>query len=172
MSQLWPRKLSQQIAFVILATCLPATSAVAGTIDVALLFADSFELAAEEPIRIKDGAKLSEVGRRVRVSSRSGTICIDRQCQSDIDIETDAAFLTVGTKRYPPFMRVVAYQGKAAFVARLDVEVYLEGVLGKEMSPSWPLAALEAQAVVARTFAYRKKQERSSEPFHLKSTHS
>lgn len=39
-------------------------------------------------------------------------------------------------------------------VEEIGVERYLEGVLPHEMDPSWPLEALKAQAVVARTFTY------------------
>lgn len=56
-----------------------------------------------------------------------------------------------------------AYSGKALFVAHkaltvaelVDIEEYLRGVLKMEVSPSWPLEALKAQAVISRTYAYR-----------------
>lgn len=35
----------------------------------------------------------------------------------------------------------------------LDLESYLYGVVPKEMSPSWPIEAIKAQAVAARTYA-------------------
>ncbi len=35
-----------------------------------------------------------------------------------------------------------------------SIEDYLEGILPHEMDPNWPLEALKAQAVVARTFTY------------------
>jgi stage II sporulation protein D len=38
-------------------------------------------------------------------------------------------------------------------VNELGIEEYLYGVLAREMSPDWPLEALKAQAVVARTWA-------------------
>ena len=38
-------------------------------------------------------------------------------------------------------------------IEELGLEEYLYGVLPSEMSPDWPLEALKAQAVVARTFA-------------------
>lgn len=38
----------------------------------------------------------------------------------------------------------------------LPVEEYLKGVLSSEVAESWPAEALKAQAVVSRTFAYRK----------------
>ena len=41
-------------------------------------------------------------------------------------------------------------------VNHLPVEAYLEGVIAREMSPSWPLEALKAQAIASRGFAYCK----------------
>ncbi|HEY1832861.1 MAG TPA: SpoIID/LytB domain-containing protein [Solirubrobacteraceae bacterium] len=38
-------------------------------------------------------------------------------------------------------------------VKTLGLERYVRGVIGAEMSPSWPAAALEAQAVASRTYA-------------------
>jgi SpoIID/LytB domain protein len=38
-------------------------------------------------------------------------------------------------------------------VRKLPLETYVEGVVGAEMPASWPLAALEAQAVASRTYA-------------------
>ena len=43
--------------------------------------------------------------------------------------------------------------GTMALVTTLDVDAYLQGVVPLEAPPSWPAAALEAQAIVARTFA-------------------
>jgi stage II sporulation protein D len=37
---------------------------------------------------------------------------------------------------------------------RLDIESYVQGVVPNEMPASWPLEALKAQAVAARTYAY------------------
>ena len=38
-------------------------------------------------------------------------------------------------------------------VKKIGLERYVRGVIGAEMSPSWPAAALEAQAVASRTYA-------------------
>ncbi len=38
-------------------------------------------------------------------------------------------------------------------VRKLGIEAYVRGVVGAEMPASWPLAALEAQAVASRTYA-------------------
>lgn len=59
-----------------------------------------------------------------------------------------------------------SYQGQLTFASvsggfnlgnRIDIEQYLCGVLRSEMSPSWHIEALKAQAVLARTYAIRNK---------------
>lgn len=44
-------------------------------------------------------------------------------------------------------------------VKRLPIEKYVEGVVAAEMDTSWPVNALAAQAILARTFTMKKKQE-------------
>ncbi len=48
--------------------------------------------------------------------------------------------------------------GQLRAINEIDVEDYVKGVLASEMSPDFPLEALKAQAVVARTIAVRKWQ--------------
>ena len=47
-------------------------------------------------------------------------------------------------------------RGRCHLVSEMLMEDYLSQVLSKEMHPSWPIEALKAQAVVARTYAYFK----------------
>jgi len=42
---------------------------------------------------------------------------------------------------------------KLDIINEIGIEEYLYGVLKKEISPNWPMEALKAQAVAARTFA-------------------
>jgi len=51
-------------------------------------------------------------------------------------------------------------RGPADLVAVLSLETYLRGVLPNEMPASWPMEALKAQAVAARTYALSRKRER------------
>lgn len=46
---------------------------------------------------------------------------------------------------------------------------YLAGVVSKEMPLSWPLEALKAQAVIARSYALSKIEQRRSKIFHVES---
>ena len=67
---------------------------------------------------------------------------------------------------------VVVQPGRAQLVAInvLPLEDYLLGVLGSEMPRSFPLEALKAQAVAARTYALNKKLEQYDQPYHLGSS--
>lgn len=57
-------------------------------------------------------------------------------------------------RRYRGFVEANAGQGPLRFVNQVDVEQYLRG-MGEVRDPSWPLAALQAQAIAARTYALR-----------------
>jgi stage II sporulation protein D len=61
-------------------------------------------------------------------------------------------------------------KGRLLLVNVLPLEDYVVAVLGGEMPPSFPLEALRAQAVAARTYALNKKLETLDEPFHLGSS--
>ena len=57
---------------------------------------------------------------------------------------------------YPGDLSLTVEEGKLTPVLTLDLEDYLRGVVPYEMSDSFPLEALKAQAVCARTYAMNK----------------
>lgn len=54
------------------------------------------------------------------------------------------------------------YVTAAEKVERMDVETYVQGVLAGEMKNDWPMEALKAQAILARTFVLKFVQEKES----------
>jgi len=79
--------------------------------------------------------------------------------------------LRVGVKPVPYDIEIVPGARRGLdVVARLDLETYLLGVLPSEMPASWPLEALKAQAVAARSFVLRSAAERRSKSFDVDST--
>ena len=52
----------------------------------------------------------------------------------------------------------------------IDVEEYLKGVLPYEMNDAFPIEALKAQAVAARTYALRRRADRGSKNYDLVDT--
>ncbi|QRK05378.1 SpoIID/LytB domain-containing protein [Archangium violaceum] len=62
------------------------------------------------------------------------------------------------------------YKGGLQLINVIPLEDYLAAVLGSEMPVSFPLEALKAQAVAARTYALQKKLETYGSPFHMGSS--
>lgn len=63
-----------------------------------------------------------------------------------------------GSGRYRGRLRRVGLPGgRDGVVNVLSLEEYLYGVIPAEMPSSWPYAALEAQAIIARTFAMKRR---------------
>ncbi|HHX29244.1 MAG: SpoIID/LytB domain-containing protein [Bacillota bacterium] len=54
---------------------------------------------------------------------------------------------------------ISVYMHETGETQNMPLETYLEGVVAAEMDPSWPLEALRAQAIVARTFTIKKMNE-------------
>jgi stage II sporulation protein D len=52
----------------------------------------------------------------------------------------------------------------------LPLDEYLKGVLSGEVSESWPIEALKAQAVASRTFAIKRMSGLKDGPYHVKDT--
>ena len=55
-----------------------------------------------------------------------------------------------------PTIRVKITRDKSNRIITLDLEEYLRGVVPSEMPSTWPIEALKAQAVAARTYAMSK----------------
>ena len=66
-----------------------------------------------------------------------------------------------GYKYYGSFEYLRTTGGNLTVINVLPVDDYVKGVVPYEMSPSWPVEALAAQAVCARTYAMRETKHRS-----------
>jgi stage II sporulation protein D len=56
-------------------------------------------------------------------------------------------------KKYRGMIELTSYDGNMAVINELEMESYLYSVVSSEMAGGWPLEALKAQTVAARTFA-------------------
>ena len=65
-----------------------------------------------------------------------------------------------------------AKNGLLFAINKLDIEKYLYGVLHHEVAPWWPMEALKAQAVAARTYAYYQAQVSKGNDYDVKSSTS
>lgn len=118
---------------------------------------------------------LTTVRARVRAPER-GRWLIEYDHQAPQEIQSERLWVRgqmmhVGAEAAPFDLELTAQPGGGIdVVARLDLEDYLLGVLPAEMPLSWPLQALKAQAVAARSFAWTMAQERRRRHFDVDST--
>lgn len=84
-------------------------------------------------------------------------------------IPLNGSALSLDGISYPGKIRIFYAQGGVSIVNVLPLETYLEGVVPHEMGNPGPhaYAALEAQAVAARTYALTKMREHLNEPFDV-----
>ena len=69
----------------------------------------------------------------------------------------DPRGIWLGSRRYRGVLRISGRSGRLRVVNSLGIETYLASVVGSEMPHRWPLAALQAQAVAARTYALKQR---------------
>jgi SpoIID/LytB domain protein len=66
-----------------------------------------------------------------------------------------------------PEVVIDAASRKALLIERVGLEQYLRGVLPTEISPSWPLEAIKAQAVAARSYTVDRYLVNLDQPWQL-----
>ncbi len=70
-------------------------------------------------------------------------------------------------REYTPPLEVVPNGGGVAVVNELPLEEYLAGVLRAEAGERWPVEALRAQAIAARTYAAYHRALNAGKPYHI-----
>ena len=96
------------------------------------------------------------------VGIRGGKIAVNGKAIDTVvtlkPTNSDAPFLFEG-KGYRGGLTLRANNGTMMVINSVPLEEYLYGVVPQEVVPSWPAAALEAQAVAARTYALHTMEQ-------------
>jgi stage II sporulation protein D len=69
-----------------------------------------------------------------------------------IELHPEDGILERDGRAYRGGLRIEAVDGGLRIINLVDLEAYLRGVVPSEMSASWPMEALKAQAVAARSY--------------------
>jgi len=102
-------------------------------------------------VRTKDGLSVNgKVVRRLTVSA--------------------PVFIQVNGKKYHGNMEISPADKGLLVVNELPLEDYLIGLINCEISSQWPMEAIKAQAVVARSYAVYQKEMRKNAMYDLEST--
>lgn len=77
------------------------------------------------------------------------------------------SIITVEDKRYRDFIKIQRESQSLLVINLIDIEHYLYGVVPREMPASFPMEALKAQAVAARTYTLNNLNKHGSEGYNL-----
>ena len=133
---------------------------------------------AARPLRVRGGGLDRLALQRLEVRLVDGRLLLDFQPQgapseplqrrelsagTRLSLETDdPRGIWLAQRRYGGVLHLTVHDRQIQVVNQLGIEAYLASVVGSEMPQDWPMAALRAQAVAARTYALRQRGKAGS----------
>lgn len=141
---------------------------------------DKAPITAKETIRILvlegktgfkvDGAKGSS---RLNLKYTGGTtVTLNGQLRRlPLRFHPKWRFIYIDKRPYRGVVEVREQNGELIVINELQLEDYIAGIINNEISSKWPLEAIKAQSVVARTYAVYQKRERAGQLYHMTGTH-
>jgi stage II sporulation protein D len=102
----------------------------------------------------------------VRASVSGDGVEVDGVRASGFRLRSDRP-LRLNGREYPAPLEISRAGEGLAVVNEVPLEEYLVGVLRAEANEKWPLEALRAQAVVARTYAAYHRMLNGAKPYHI-----
>ena len=114
----------------------------------------------------KAGRKLGELNPMAALSAQSqgNKIVLDRLQSREIIVEPqNDGYVWIGDRWYRGKTHLILRGNNITAINKVDLEQYLYSVVGAEAVSTWPIEALKAQAVAARSYAlYKRKSSVSS----------
>ncbi|MDJ0589223.1 MAG: SpoIID/LytB domain-containing protein [Pleurocapsa sp. MO_226.B13] len=102
-------------------------------------------------------------GNEIKIANRLGA--------SELIIEPqDNGYVWIGDRWYRGRTRLVRQGKKLVAINHVDLEQYLYSVVGAEAISTWPIEALKAQAVAARSYALYKRNTSANNIYDLDTT--
>lgn len=103
--------------------------------------------------------------------TNGGGIILNNWRSNQLWLEPTAnGYIWIGDQWYRGRVRLLRQGNGILAVNYVDMEDYLYSVVGAEAVPSWPIEALKAQAVAARTYALYKRDTSKTGNFDLDTT--
>ncbi len=83
---------------------------------------------------------------------------------------TAPVYIAVNGKKYRGTVEIIPADKGLLVVNELPIEEYLIGLINCEISSQWPMEAIKAQAVIARSYAIYQREARKNAVYQLEST--
>ncbi len=140
---------------------LTVQTAFATNIEVGLMEKQySAEINASAPMQINDGTGVKTLPKgRYFINVSDGKISIDDMtinAGARLTVSQGNGIIEVNKQKYSDTIKVYVIDNNLTITNILDLEKYVNAVLGPKSSPIWPEEAIKAQAVAVRSFAYYK----------------
>ncbi|MEO1340103.1 MAG: SpoIID/LytB domain-containing protein [Cyanobacteria bacterium J06635_13] len=125
---------------------------------------------------VKDGAgkQLGELNPMSALAAKYNNKQIalaDRVIAKELIIEPeDDGYVWIGDRWYRGTTRLILQDNGITAINNVDLEQYLYSVVGAEAVSSWPIEALKAQAVAARSYALYKRNVESNGIYDVDTT--
>lgn len=100
--------------------------------------------------------------------SKDGLVAAGKSFTRLVFSATSAVY--INNKPYRGLAELSRADNGILVVNQLALEDYLVGLINCEISSAWPIEAVKAQAVIARTYALNRKMARSNAVYHLESS--
>lgn len=78
------------------------------------------------------------------------------EIQSDIILQPQAGFVSLQNRPFREKLRIYPDEDGCEVINLLSLERYLDGVVNSEINAQWEKAAIEAQVIAARSYAYAR----------------
>ena len=107
-------------------------------------------------------------GTKIAINRQGRSVRFDKQLAAPLYVKpSENGLIWIQNRWYRGEVQLIPTPRGIAAVNIVELEEYLPSVVGKEMSASWPLEALKAQAVAARTYAlYKQNTSRSRRSYY------
>ena len=117
-----------------------------------------------------DGMRLNPKQAILTFEAIDGVLSFDERLYHPKKLSIYGSNIKLNDRPYRGGLSIVFDDGLLTVINSLALEEYLFGLINHEISSKWPLDAVKAQAVAARTYAYFKLNSNKDRPYHLEST--
>ena len=107
---------------------------------------------------------------KIKVQGTADILCLFASGNTNLIIKSRDGITSVDGNKYRGYILFLNNTATTNVINLVDMETYVATVIAKEMSPSWPMESLKAQAVCARSFTCRNLNKYSSYGFDLDTT--
>mgnify|MGYP001585204401 CR=1 FL=1 len=121
------------------------------------------------------GAVLVQLGPKEKlVAAAADKLILNGRSQTaksvSLVVEDSKSFIEVNKRHYRGTIELMAAKKGLTVINRLPVEEYVYGIIGKEISPYWPMEAIKAQAVASRSYALANLNKHAQQGFDVCAT--